>query len=61
MSVTLEQTQILSTEFDLAEHEYQRALDVMRRYFKALLITLVNTVNHTFVNNCESSILLNAR
>ena len=31
MSVTLEQVQILSLEFDLAEHEYQRALDVMRR------------------------------
>jgi hypothetical protein len=31
MSVTLEQVQILSAEFDLAEHEYQKALDVMRR------------------------------
>ncbi len=31
MAVTLEQVQILSREFDLAEHEYQRALDVMRR------------------------------
>lgn len=31
MAVTLEQAQILSSEFDLAEHEYQRALDVMRR------------------------------
>ncbi len=31
MSATLEQVQILSREFDLAEHEYQRAIDVMRR------------------------------
>ncbi len=32
MSVTLEQIQILSREYDLAEHEYQKALDAMRRY-----------------------------
>ena len=31
MSSTLEQVQILSREYDLAEHEYQRALDTMRR------------------------------
>ena len=31
MSATLEQVHILSREFDLAEHEYQRALDAMRR------------------------------
>ena len=31
MSVTLEQVQILSREYDLAEHEYQKALDAMRR------------------------------
>ncbi|KAK9500917.1 hypothetical protein O3M35_002081 [Rhynocoris fuscipes] len=30
MSVTLEQVSILSSEYDLAEHEYQRALDCMR-------------------------------
>jgi len=30
MSCTLEQVQILSREYDLAEHEYQRALDTMR-------------------------------
>ena len=36
MSVTLEQAQILSSEFDLAEHEYQRALDVMRRSVELL-------------------------
>jgi len=32
MASTLEQVHILSRDFDLAEHEYQRALDVMRRY-----------------------------
>ena len=32
MSCTLEQVQILSREYDLAEHEYQRSLDAMRRY-----------------------------
>ena len=32
MAVTLEQTQILSREYDLAEHEYQKALDAMRRF-----------------------------
>merc|ERR1712045_135651 len=30
MGVTLEQIQILSREYDLAEHEYQKALDAMR-------------------------------
>merc|ERR1712111_264846 len=30
MAVTLEQIQILSREYDLAEHEYQKALDAMR-------------------------------
>ncbi|XP_024083803.1 type I inositol 3,4-bisphosphate 4-phosphatase isoform X2 [Cimex lectularius] len=30
MSVTLEQVNILSSEYDLAEHEYQKALDCMR-------------------------------
>ena len=36
MSATLEQVQILSREFDLAEHEYQRALDAMRRLVKCI-------------------------
>ena len=31
MSVTLEQVNILSREFDLADNEYERALDTMRR------------------------------
>jgi len=31
MSVTLEQVQILSQEYDLAEHEFSAALDAMRR------------------------------
>lgn len=31
MGVTLEQCQILSSEYHLAEHEFQRALDCMRR------------------------------
>lgn len=35
MSVTLEQAQILSHEYDLAEHEFQLALDAMRRYLNA--------------------------
>ena len=30
MSATLEQVNILSREFDLADNEYQRALDTMR-------------------------------
>ncbi|KAL1457024.1 hypothetical protein WDU94_001701 [Cyamophila willieti] len=30
MSCTLEQVDILSTEYDLAEHEYQKAMDCMR-------------------------------
>ena len=32
MSVTLQQVNILSREFDLADCEYQRALDTMRRW-----------------------------
>jgi len=32
MSITLEQVQILSQEYDLDENEYQKALDVMRGY-----------------------------
>lgn len=31
MSITLEQVNILSSEYHLAEHEYMRALDCMRR------------------------------
>ena len=31
MSVTLEQVNILSREFDLADNEYERALNTMRR------------------------------
>ena len=31
MSATLEQVSFLSREFDLADSEYQRALDTMRR------------------------------
>ena len=31
MAASLEQIQILSREYDLAEHEYQKALDAMRR------------------------------
>lgn len=36
MSVTLEQIQILSEDYDLAEHEFQSALDAMRRYAEIL-------------------------
>lgn len=32
MSVTIEQCQVLMLEYHLAEHEFQRALDCMRRY-----------------------------
>ena len=31
MSVTLEEVNILSREFDLADNEYQKALDTLRR------------------------------
>ena len=33
MAVTLEQVNLLSREFDLADTEYQRALDTFRRFF----------------------------
>ncbi|KAJ8866130.1 hypothetical protein PR048_033654 [Dryococelus australis] len=36
MSVTLEQCHILLSEYDLAEHEFQRALDCMRRFVRFL-------------------------
>lgn len=32
MAATLEQVQILRNDYDLAEHEFQLALDAMRRY-----------------------------
>lgn len=31
MSATLEQVNVLVSEYDLAEHEFQSALDCMRR------------------------------
>jgi len=43
MAVTLEQIQILSREYDLAEHEYQKALDAMRS-------------EGTRIENCEKNI-----
>lgn len=52
MSATLEQCQILVTEYHLAEHEFQRALDCMRRYlfyfFLHKLIKLLNYLNKYF-------------
>ena len=39
MAASLEQIQILSREYDLAEHEYQKALDAMRRLVTYLLTT----------------------
>lgn len=32
MAISLEQCQILSEEYHLAEHEFQKALDCMRRF-----------------------------
>ena len=40
MSATLEQVSFLSREFDLADSEYQRALDTMRRSVDAGYINL---------------------
>ena len=40
MSATLEQVSFLSREFDLADSEYQRALDTMRRSVDAEYIKL---------------------
>ena len=40
MSATLEQVNFLSREFDLADSEYQRALDTMRRSVDAGYINL---------------------
>lgn len=65
MSVTLEQIQILSEDYDLAEHEFQSALDAMRRYaeiletFIVLLhlqcynITLYNVLFFNFSEGCR--------
>ena len=41
MSATLEQVSFLSREFDLADSEYQRALDTMRRSVDAILYQFV--------------------
>lgn len=38
MAITLEQCQILSEEYHLAEHELQKALDCMRRFVKFSMI-----------------------
>ena len=48
MGVTLEQIQILSREYDLAEHEYQKALDAMRR-----LVYLFGSVYLFLEANCS--------
>ena len=40
MSATLEQVSFLSREFDLADSEYQRALDTMRRSVDAEYVNL---------------------
>ena len=40
MSATLEQVNMLSREYDLAENEYQRALDAMRRYVNTLHVKI---------------------
>ena len=39
MAATLEQVSFLSREFDLADSEYQRALDTMRRSVDAEYIS----------------------
>ena len=46
MSITLEQVNILATEYHLSEHEFVRALDCMRRQVlvaKIITITLYET------------------
>ena len=42
MSVTLEQVNILSREFDLDEKEYSKALDTMRRLKNLSQKVLIN-------------------
>ena len=59
MSVTLEQVNILSREFDLDEKEYSKALDTMRRLknlsIKFLLTILFSSVG-TRRHNCWKNI-----
>ena len=44
MSVTLEQVNILSREFDLDEKEYSKALDTMRRLKNLSQKVLINNI-----------------
>lgn len=47
MSVTLEQCRILVEEYHLAEHEFQKALDCMRRFefvFNHITATELNLI-----------------
>ena len=44
MSVTLEQVNILSREFDLDEKEYSKALDTMRRLKNLSQKILINNI-----------------
>lgn len=51
MAVTLEQTNILTSEFDLATAEFTRALLCMRRYKAYLIVFFIITfyfIDHVF-------------
>lgn len=45
MSITLEQVNILATEYHLAEHEFIRALDSMRRYLFLKLFSFMYLID----------------
>lgn len=50
MSVTLEQCHILKSEYDLAEHEFARALDCMRRYVIVLIYLKISVKSDRLLN-----------
>ena len=49
MAASLEQIQILSREYDLAEHEYQKALDAMRRLVTSAMYSMPHQIFTGFV------------
>ncbi len=54
MGVTLEQVNLLSREFDLADTEYQRALDTMRRLLFIWIIFIIILIKSSFFSYCNS-------